>query len=148
VRILADTNILLRGIHRQHPQHRQMRDAIYGLVRRGDVICVLAQNLYEFWAVCTRPVENNGMGIPPAQASRILGRVERLSERLSEDSGAVYIEWRRLVAAHEVSGKKSHDARLAAAMIVHGITCILTYNVDDFKRYSGITVIHPETVAK
>jgi predicted nucleic acid-binding protein len=43
---------------------------------------------------------------------------------------------------HEASGKASHDARLVAAMKVHGITHVLTFNVDDFKRYE-ISVLHP-----
>jgi predicted nucleic acid-binding protein len=44
---------------------------------------------------------------------------------------------------HGVSGKKAHDARLVAAMTVNGITHILTFNADDFTRYTGITVLHP-----
>lgn len=55
----------------------------------------------------------------------------------------LYDEWRRLIVDHGVSGKKSHDARLVAAMKVHGITQIVTFNTDDFTRYSGIDVIHP-----
>jgi hypothetical protein len=52
-------------------------------------------------------------------------------------------EWRRLVVAHSVSGKKTHDARLVAAMSVHGVAHILTLNADDFTRFTGITVLDP-----
>ena len=45
---------------------------------------------------------------------------------------------------HQVSGKKAHDARLVASMKVHGIVTILTFNVEDFARYHGILVLHPE----
>jgi predicted nucleic acid-binding protein len=38
------------------------------------------------------------------------------------------------------------DARLVAAMNVHAITSILTFDVDDFKRYPGIRVLHPQDV--
>jgi len=44
---------------------------------------------------------------------------------------------------HGVSGKKSHDARLVAAMTVNHITHILTFNAGDFARYAGIHVLHP-----
>ena len=44
---------------------------------------------------------------------------------------------------HGVSGKKTHDARLVAAMTVHRIDHILTFNTDDFARYTGIQVLHP-----
>jgi predicted nucleic acid-binding protein len=33
-----------------------------------------------------------------------------------------------------------HDARLAAVMLAHGVNHILTFNVDDFRRYPGIVV--------
>jgi predicted nucleic acid-binding protein len=66
---------------------------------------------------------------------------------LLPDSEAIYHEWRRLVVTHSVSGVKVHDARLAAAMKVHGIEHLLTLNPDDFTRYTDITVVHPGTVA-
>ena len=56
-------------------------------------------------------------------------------------------EWERLVAMYRVSGKNSHDARLVAAMVVHGVGSILTFNVQDFVRYDGITVLDPRLVA-
>jgi len=59
------------------------------------------------------------------------------------DSDNVYAEWRRLVVAHGVSGKKTHDTRLVAAMSVHGVAHILTFNTDDFTRYAGIIVLDP-----
>ena len=40
-----------------------------------------------------------------------------------------------------------HDARLAAAMLAHGLTHILTFNADDFRRYPGIVPITPDEAA-
>jgi len=118
VQILVDTNILFRGIHQSHPQHRQTREVIAELVQRGDVLCVTAQNLIEFWAVCTRPVEANGLGLLPAQASRILSRIKRSVLRFADDTEAVCEAWKKLVAENGVSGKKCHDARLVSAVNV------------------------------
>ncbi len=42
---------------------------------------------------------------------------------------------------HQVSGTKVHDAKLVAAMHVHGIGKILTFNTADFAR-SEIDAIH------
>ena len=140
--ILADTNIILRRIHRAHPQHRQARDAITRFSQEGNRVCVTSQNLIELWTVSTRPVENNGLGLTPVQADRVVARIESSVFRLP-DSDDVYPEWRRLVVTYGVSGKKAHDARLVATMTVNGITHILTFNADDFTRYAGITVLHP-----
>lgn len=73
-------------------------------------------------------------------------RRARLIERrylFLPDSAAVHAEWRRLVLAHSVMGVQVHDARLVAAMNVHGIGQILTMNGADFTRFPRITAIHP-----
>jgi predicted nucleic acid-binding protein len=143
--VLVDTNILIRRIHHRDPKHRETRQALGVLRRRGDRICVTAQNLIECWAVCTRPVQSNGLGLTPDQTDRIASRIEELCSLLP-DSPGVYTEWRRLVVAHSVSGKKTHDARLVAVMQVYGIHTILTFNLEDFKRYPGIRAVHPREV--
>ena len=56
-------------------------------------------------------------------------------------------EWQRIVTRYRVSGKNVHDARLVAAMSVHGIGEILTFNVQDFARYTEISVLDPSQVA-
>jgi predicted nucleic acid-binding protein len=55
------------------------------------------------------------------------------------------LEWRRIIVKHNVAGVQVHDARLAAAMIVHDIHHVLTLNVTDFSRY-GIKAMHPTEV--
>ena len=144
--ILADTNILLRRIHRSDPQHRITQRCLNRLIKEGNRICITSQNLIELWTVCTRPTDNNGLGLTAAQTERILTRLERSVVRLP-DVDNVYPEWRRLVSLHAVAGKKVHDARLVAAMNIHAITHILTFNGDDFTRYAGITVVDPRNCA-
>jgi hypothetical protein len=55
--------------------------------------------------------------------------------------------WQRLVLEHDVRGIEVHNARLVAAMKMHGITHLLTLNFCDFLRYAHITVVHPLSVA-
>jgi predicted nucleic acid-binding protein len=144
--VLVDTNVLIRRIHRRDPKHRLAYRSLSHLVADGKRLCVTSQNLIEAWAVCTRPVANNGLGLDTVLTDRILARVERSVTRLRE-SNDIFREWRRLVVLHAVAGKKTHDAHLVAAMTVHGITEILTFNTDDFARFNGIVAIHPESLA-
>jgi len=139
--ILVDTNVLLRWATRQDPSVAATR----ALRRRGERLVISPQNAVEFWGVATRPGRSNGLGLAPGVALRLLGRIERRFP-LEADTSAIYEEWRRLVAAHAVSGRQVHDARLAAVMRVHGIAQILTFNTADFARYPGITAIHPASV--
>jgi predicted nucleic acid-binding protein len=60
------------------------------------------------------------------------------------DIPSIYPRWEALVTQHRVSGKPAHDARLVAAMQVHGLTAILTFDKTGFSRYPGIEVVHPD----
>ena len=62
------------------------------------------------------------------------------------DNDAVYREWRRIVVQHGILGVQVHDARLAAAMYVHRVNHILTLNVSDFSRFSGLITVHPNSL--
>ena len=68
--------------------------------------------------------------------------------RLADEPLEVFRRWRQLVEDHAVKGKQVHDARLVAIMLENGMDHILTFNVDDFQRYSDITAVNPHTLAK
>jgi hypothetical protein len=63
---------------------------------------------------------------------------------LLPDTATLFPEWERLVTQYQVVGKNAHDARLVAAMNVHGINRLLTFNAQDFQRYQGITILSPQ----
>jgi predicted nucleic acid-binding protein len=60
-----------------------------------------------------------------------------------EDQAGIFPAWLQLVKQYDVQGKKVHDARLVAVMQTHSISHLLTFNVDDFHRFAGITAVHP-----
>ena len=142
---LADTNILLRLMHRGDPEHRLVRAALRLLRHRGERIFYAPQNLVEFWRACTRPVSANGFGLSIAETNRRARMIERLYI-LAPELPELHVQWRQLVVTHAVSGVQVHDARLAAMMYVHGIVDLLTFNVADFRRYPGISATHPKDV--
>jgi predicted nucleic acid-binding protein len=140
--VLVDTNILLRRVQPSHPSHLHAAESVAMLLAIGESVCFTQQNIVEFWNVATRPHDKNGLGFPLSLVIQAVSEVERLLTFLP-DSAAVYTEWKRLVIAHRVSGVRVHDAKLVAAMKVHRVEQILTFNADDFARYSGIQVMHP-----
>lgn len=99
----------------------------------------------EFWNVCTRPADRNGFGFTIAETDERAALIEAKFS-FAADSHATHREWRRIVVAAKVSGIQVHDARLVAAMHVHGIGNLLTANVKDFRRFSGIAAISPDDV--
>lgn len=115
------------------------------LATRRDELHVVAQNLIEFWAVATRPIIDNGLGLTVAQAEQELTKLKALFTILP-DTADILSEWERLVIKHQVLGKQAHDARLVAAMSVHNLTNLLTFNDGDFKRFTEIIVVNPHDV--
>ncbi len=145
MRYLADTNILLRNAEPAHPMHAVTVSATQLLLRHGDMLHIMPQNIIEFWNVATRRIDKNGLGMTITQVQAEVFRIKSLF-RLLSDSPAIYPVWENLVIQHAVMGKHVHDTRLVAAMTVHSITHLLTFNGDDFKRFQGITVVSPADV--
>jgi predicted nucleic acid-binding protein len=143
---LLDSNVFLRLFHRSDAQHALVRQVLAALWARGDRFAFTSQILGEFWSVCSRPTTaRGGLGLTLAETDRRARVIERFY-RFLPDSTAVHLEWRRLLVAHGVAGVQAHDARIVAAMNVHGISHLLTLNVADFRRYAGITVQHPQDI--
>jgi predicted nucleic acid-binding protein len=142
---LVDTNVLLRLVQKNHPMRLDARRALAALRKQGEELCIIPQNLIEFYAVATRDLVDNGLGLTVNEAAREIGKLKRIF-KLRPDSQAIFIEWEQLVAQYQVIGKKAHDTRLVAAMKTHGISHILTFNVKDFKRFNDITPASPQTI--
>jgi len=143
---LFDTNIFVRLAGHNDPLRQVSVDALRKLRSSDEVLCFTPQVLSEFWNVCTPPVAaRGGLGLSLTETNRKARLIERHFVLLP-DSLATFQEWRRLIVAHSVMGVAVHDAKLTASMSVHGVTHLLTFNVDDFKRYPSIVVVHPSDV--
>lgn len=145
MKYLLDTNILLRLIELTHPQHKETREALKTLRRQNCIFYILLQNVSEFWNVCTRPKDKNGLGLSISQTDLHLKRLERFFTVLP-DTEEVYRNWRELIINHSISGVKVHDAKIVAAMKAHNVQNLLTFNSKDFKRYTDIKAIEPKDV--
>lgn len=123
--VLVDTNILIFSIQPGHVWQEASKRAIKEVLTAGDSVCVLPQNVAEFWNVCTRPADKNGLGLSSTETEERLKHLETILTVL-HDTPAVHAHWRKLIVAHDVKGIQVHDARIAAAMQVHGISRLLT----------------------
>lgn len=142
---LLDTNVLLRTVDARSVQHEPAKQAMHRLSLRGHRLLITTQTLIEFWAVATRPVEVNGLGWDYVRAMAELAEIQKRFPLLP-DSPLILQEWLRLLAATRVAGKRVHDARLAAVMLAHGVTHLLTFNSEHFQSFPGLTVVSPESI--
>ncbi len=145
MRVLVDTNILLRSAQPSHPLCSQASRAVSKLIRQRDAVFFCSQNIAEFWNVATRPADRNGLGLSHEEALQEVSSIERLLTLLP-DIPEVYTAWKEIVRDHKVQGVKVYDARLIATMNVYAVESILTFNTGDFKRYSNFTALHPSSM--
>jgi predicted nucleic acid-binding protein len=147
LRYRIDTNVLIRSVQPEGPEFRLVDRAIHHLEETGETPCYTSQNLGEFWNVLTRPANRNGYGLSPSEAHTRASKIEDKFQLLP-DTLAVHLEWRNLLVTHSISGTQVHDARIAAAMHVHSVKRILTFNTKDFTRFTDIEAVHPADVSK
>jgi predicted nucleic acid-binding protein len=101
------------------PRHEVTSGAVTDALRAGHDVHIAPQVVMEAWVVLTRPISVNGYGwTPPVAREALTGVLAQFV--LAVESPAVFEEWWRIVTTG-VSGKRTHDARLAALMRVHGI---------------------------
>ncbi len=139
---LLDTNILLRLIDKTSSQHTMVLKALLQVTMKNDSAYIVMQSITELWAVATRPIEANGLGY---STTRVRTEIDGLLERfdLLPENPLIFELWLEMVTTHNVQGKPTHDTRLVAAMMTHGIEKILTINTTDFKRFTEIQAVHP-----
>ena len=139
-RLFCDTNVLLSAIDRGRVLHNQALHVLNVLPNQGLELCVSGQVVREFLAVCTRPVDANGLGLTPATAA---DNVEAILERSTvlDENRNVARRLLRLTRAVKCSGKRLHDANIVATMQEHGLTRLVTGNVSDFRRFGDLQLV-------
>ena len=90
--ILLDTNILLRYASTTTPAFATVDTTLDSLHASGEVLCVVPQNVYEFWATATRPTASNGLGLSIHECQVQVARVKHLF-RFLPDLPTLFTEW-------------------------------------------------------
>jgi len=142
---LLDTNILLRISNPSDAQHPLIVNAIATLLARSDECYITPQVLIELWVVATRPTAVNGLGWTSEQTRNIINQL-LFRFPLFEESPEIFSNWLDLVTTHQITGKRTHDARIVAAMKASNMIYILTLNPSDFVNIANITPIHPQDI--
>jgi predicted nucleic acid-binding protein len=146
LRTLVDSNVLIARADLQHSGHLAAIASVDRLLLSGEELFVMPQNIAEFWRVATTPRGRRpgGLGLTAAEARLRRENIKR-DFTLLHDAPALYDAWECLVDQHDVIGLAVFDARLVAAMQIHRLDRILTFNITDFARY-GVSVLDPKAV--
>jgi len=141
--ILVDTNVVSRSIQNGHKHQRPAIDAIAHLrIVHQEYLAIVPQVIVEFYAIATRPVPSNGLGLTPDEAMLQIRRIKS-DFPLFTETAEIFAQWEQLVSKYKPRNRQVFDLRLTAAMLANGMVQILTFNDQDFLNYTEIQALSP-----
>jgi predicted nucleic acid-binding protein len=78
MRVLVDTNVLLRSAQPSHVLCQRATQAVSRLIREDAGVFFCSQTIAEFWNVATRPTALNGLGFSHDAVLREIDDIENL----------------------------------------------------------------------
>jgi predicted nucleic acid-binding protein len=143
VNIFVDTNVFLAATD---PRGQSHQAALTFLQEGEDALFMSPQIMREYLVVATRPTAVNGLGLSVRQALENVDMFMGVATLVFEPEAA----WRKLrellQAPDPPSGKRVHDANIAATALANGLTTVATFNAQDFVGLA-VEVTVPPAVA-
>lgn len=103
MRVLLDTNVLIRLLNTDEPYHEAARLAVSTQIDAGASCVLVPQVLYETWTTATRTEAANGLGREPAEVHGFL-ESQIANFTLLSDPPALYRYWLDLMRDYDVRG--------------------------------------------
>lgn len=138
-RVFVDTNILASALLPESPRYFHARGILRRLAEADAEVWISRQVIREYLATMTR-YEQKWSNVTRAaliDAVRTLERHYFVAEELPIVAEQLYF----LLGQVPTGGKQVHDANIVATMIAYDVRTLLTYNLDDFKRFGGFIEI-------
>lgn len=146
--ILFDAGIFIGALLRGDPRHHEAYPLVEA-ARRGELaVCTTVGILSEIYAALTWI-----KAVPPHSPQRAAEVVRLLVEPPSAikvlNTGLdVSLKMLALAAEHNLTARRTHDARHAAIALIAGVTQVYTYDVTDWRVFqaNGLRIVGPESV--
>jgi predicted nucleic acid-binding protein len=141
--ILPDTNILIYATDSLSNHHEASKRVVDAVVEGHIQGAIVPQVLVEFLGATTGPAMANPLPVSDAiaQVARFRSQIRVLQPPLT-----ALAELEEIAQQAGRAGRRVFDYFLAAQARALGVSVICTYNGEDFKGISGITVVTPEEV--
>ncbi|MEH2412619.1 type II toxin-antitoxin system VapC family toxin [Nostoc sp.] len=139
--VFLDTNILVYANVSESPFHQAALQAIENLYDAGIELWISRQVLREFLMTLSRPQAL----MNPRPVALIIERTRffQAQFRVADETAQVTERLLSLMEQITIGGKQVHDANIVATMLVYGIPQLLTHNIGDFVRFSGLITVLP-----
>ncbi len=146
--VLLDAGVFIGALLKGDLRHQEARPLVER-ARRGELVaCTTAGILSEVYGALTwEKAQPRHLPAQAANAVRLLVEPPSAIDVLEEGLEVIL---RALVLAtnHDLTARRVHDARHAAAALVAGVQEIYTYDIDDWRLFEvdGLRVVGPESV--
>lgn len=139
--IFIDTNVLVYANILAYPLHQIATEQIQSLIDSGIELWLSRQVLREFIAAVTRPQTYGN----PQPIEIVVERIQifQTQFQVAEDNLQVTAQLLELLQQFPTAGRQVHDANIVATMLTVGVDQLLTHNVGDFDRFSGLITVIP-----
>lgn len=142
---LLDTNVLVYAVFPAMPEHAASRTLVDSAMSTGANLCIVPQNLVEFFAVVTDPRRVS----QPKSSNEALQAIDDFLAlpglMLLPVPVDVIVRWAALLRQSPATKKRAFDAQLVATMLGNSVMKIYTFNTADFQSlaFAGIQVLSP-----
>jgi len=138
--LFLDTNVLLIATDESRSSHAEAKMIFQSAPRSGRHFGISGQILREYLVVATRPVDVNGLGL---NIDTAVNNIDAIRKRtvFYGDTESVAASLRSLARDHSLAGKRIHDANVAATMLTHNISKLITENRGDFSPFREIETV-------
>ncbi|HUT32579.1 MAG TPA: type II toxin-antitoxin system VapC family toxin [Planctomycetota bacterium] len=147
-RVFLDAGLLIAALCEGDERHEEARPLVEAAREGALAASTTAGVLSEVYAVLTW--EKTQSRLAPAEAASVLNLL--INPPSAIEVLACGCETARkaltLGAAHGLTARRAHDARHAAAALLHGIRGVYTYDVGDWKAFEpdGLRIAGPPSV--
>lgn len=140
--IAVDTNLLVHAHQREADLHGPAQEAIRSLAEGSRPWGICLHSLIEFCGVVTLPRLWRVPSTPAQAVDQVAAWRGSPSLRILSDDKAILDCFADLVLKAGVRGGMVHDARIAAACLVHGVSELWTVD-RDFSRFPALRTRNP-----
>ncbi len=145
--ILFDAGLFIGALLDGDPRHKEAFEAVEA-ARKGDILaCTTTSILSEVYAALTW-VKAMPPHSPAEAASAVRSLIDPPSQiQILSDDANVSLVMLYLAEKHKLTARRVHDARHAATALIHGVSKVYTYDVDDWKAFEpdGISITGPKS---
>lgn len=147
-RTFFDAGLFIAALCEADARHKEALPLVEAAREGAIAACTTASVLNEVYAVLTW--EKTMPRLDPAEAARVVGLLifSRSAIEVLDCGHETARKALELAAAHNLTARRVHDARHAAAAILHSVDSVYTYDTSDWRVFEtdGLKITGPPSV--